>query len=697
MIARTVVENVASALTNNYKIEVLFRGSECYTDSKRIVLPSLPDHLPGELVEMIRGFLDHEVGHIIFTDFDIVKKAAKMGSKERTPIKFILNAVEDVRIEREMIKVYRGCGVNFDKSRELSTKKLKERWEDLKSKSSDPDGGADPILRTMVFFIYICQVGWEDPFIVEYASDIMPLLEHLSPEIEATEKLTSTADALKLSKKILEKIETFSIPEEPAAKMAAPKSETPPPAGKSKPTGGGSGPHEAGDRKILSGEYDGKDESEEYDDGPEPSKESDKPGEKSTSSKESETESETKSETEKSPDEVFEAPTEKDDLIDGAADEKTSEEEAEAEEPEDFTATAAPEKPEDESDDLDDESDGSEPVEPPETEEELEDRLEKESLEKLKAKLRESLESEVEREVPSIASEISDTAKTVTGYRPYSTEKDTFEPHPARDISAYQSIANELSGVVTTLRGRMSRVLLSQKRSRWEGNKRKGILNPAQLHQVVAKTSESVYRVRKEGLKMNTALSILIDLSGSMSGKIQITKQTTVLLAETLNKISVPFEILGFSGDHDGSRIDYKDQKVFNRWGSLNMYYFKKFDEPFGKDQKERIVGMHAHRENYDGESVMYAARRLLARPERKKIMFVLSDGLPAASRCQYETLNDHLKEVVKELEKEPSLYLLAFGMKTSAPKHFYRNYILVNNLGTLPETLMNNLYKQIM
>jgi cobalamin biosynthesis protein CobT len=197
---------------------------------------------------------------------------------------------------------------------------------------------------------------------------------------------------------------------------------------------------------------------------------------------------------------------------------------------------------------------------------------------------------------------------------------------------------------------------------------------------------------------MNTAISILIDLSGSMGvEKTAIARRTTILLAETLTRINTPFEILGFSGDlSSAGRPSTEDRSRFARWGTLDMFYFKTFDENYGREQKERIAGMQAHAENYDGESVMFAAKRLQARPELKKILFVLSDGAPAASACDYGALRPHLTKVIKDLEKDPRLTVVGFGMLTDAPKKFYRHHVLVDNLEKFPEVLMSNLYKQL-
>ena len=660
MLTRSVLENVASALSDKYNIKIMFKGGECYTDGKLIVLPSLPEKVPSKLIELIRGYLDHEVAHIIFSDFDIFDKILKEEEKTKKPLKFITNAVEDVRIEREMAKVYRGCKLNLQMMNSYVTEKMKVKYDkEIAEKGSVED--VDPIFRVMLFFIHICHAGWDSPFVEEYAFDIRPLLEHLEPEIEATVDLKNTKDAMRLAQTILEKIETFTLPdpiELPEMGMVPDLTEGGDSIGT--PIAVVSREHDAPESPSTTGSPD----------------DSGKPEEKEAKEEKEEKASGKKSE------EKEEKPKEKGTKASGDKPEKKPEKKP-------ASAASGKDKPEAK-------PSGDAPDEEPIKDEAADLKLKKEKDE-LKEKIKKALSSGVERELPTAAGDIKTSSKSLKGYRVYSTERDTFSPHSKGGIENYQEITDEFSSMVNTLRSRMARILLSKKRSRWIGNRKKGLLNPSQLHQVISKTSESVYRMRIEGIKMNTAVSILVDQSGSMgSGKTEVAKRTTAILAETLNAIGITFEIMGFSGDRHLFSTSTR-RSEWGRTGSLEIYYFKTFEESFGRPQKERISGMVAHSENYDGESVRFAANRLLARKEKKKILFVLSDGIPAARGADNTTLRKHLTTVVKELERIPDLSLFGFGINTDAPAKFYRNHILVKNIAKLPETLISALYKELM
>ncbi len=602
VLAKGVVESVAKALSGEYGVTVTFHGNDCYTDGKQIVLPSLPDEVPDPLIEILRGYLDHEVGHIIFTDFNVITKA-------KDPLeKLALNAIEDLRIEQEMEKIWRGCAINFEKT---------ESRVDSELSSADWDR-LDPIVKIFFLFMRVARRGWDHPWALERMGDFGPILDDLTDEAEKVPDLKSTEEALQMARRILEKIQ-HAI-EEAKARKAPPKEE------------GGEDPSDEKDSAKVS---------------------EIKIGDKDASKEE----------------------TEAPDKIELAGEVKIT-------------------IKKDETPEVDVSTDDKSPI--IELPSELIEEIEK------------SLSSPDEREMPSGVSIIIKEAVAssgVSGYwRPYSLEKDSFTP-PSTKISMdkalekYEMIRSKLGGIIGVLKGQLLRILLSKKRSKWTGGKREGSINPAALPHIIHGTSDMVYRQRQEGTKINTAVSITVDLSGSMNGnKIIMAQKTTALLAETLSLLNIPFEILGFTGDWETNRVEDSLDTHFTRWGSLDIVRLKTFDEPFGKQQRANIGKMTDIFlcQNYDGESVLFAAKRLLERREKKKIQFVLSDGEPAAACCRSEALTPHLRKVVKELEAIPDYYLCGFGILTPAPQRFYKNHVLVDRLEELPKTLMESLFKAL-
>jgi cobaltochelatase CobT len=120
---------------------------------------------------------------------------------------------------------------------------------------------------------------------------------------------------------------------------------------------------------------------------------------------------------------------------------------------------------------------------------------------------------------------------------------------------------------------------------------------------------------------------------------------------------------------------------------------FKGFDTPL-KGVRGRFMSIQGHGSNVDGESVAWAARRLAARPEKRKILVVISDGRPAtmaAGKSFHETwriLQDHLRYVVKSITSS-GIEVIGIGAGTAEPAAYYNNetgakFVHVENVHTM-------------
>lgn len=562
--ARVVLENLAHALGEEGHLRVVFHSNKCQTDGKTIWLPAMTDKLPEEFVEFMRGNLDHEIGHVRYTNMSIFKK---IGKKYPT-WQYILNIVEDIWTEIEMEAEFPGCKVNFERS-------LEQYADNIKDKVVK----AQPIEQVGTMFLMVARMGYEH-WLTERCFDMNPSLrdaiEYLEEEILLARRCKSTKEAARLAKRIIDKLKLkYTKPPE------------------DKPDDG------KGEVEAKEGIGDG-DKKEEV------AKPSGKTGE----------------------------------------DEKPS-----------------PRK----------------------------------KWDKFMEEL--SLDAEVEEEL-SREKTIEDLSDKFEGYRVYSTEWDTFKERLKVSVETaletYDHEKQKISSTATALRMTLTRLLVSQKRSKWLGGKKQGFINPAQMHHVPHGTSERVFRIKSPGKKLNTAVSLLVDQSGSMGGaKMSIARQCAILMAETLHAIGIPFECLGFSGDETWEEdVSSGVMSEYSRWGSLNMIIHKLFTEPFGARQKARMGRMSARTENYDSEAVEFAARRLAERKEIKKVLFVLSDGSPCAGGGDIWKMEKHLSEVAKYWESQPNFYLIAFGIRTSEPSKFYKNHMIVSDIDTLPALLMKNLHK---
>ena len=102
-------------------------------------------------------------------------------------------------------------------------------------------------------------------------------------------------------------------------------------------------------------------------------------------------------------------------------------------------------------------------------------------------------------------------------------------------------------------------------------------------------------------------------------------------------------------------------------------------------------------KENVDGEALAWSHERLLKRPEERKILIVISDGAPvddstlSANREDY--LDNHLREIKLQIEKDSPIELQAIGIGHDVTK-YYKNALTINRAEELGEVLLDELTK---
>jgi cobalamin biosynthesis protein CobT len=100
---------VADVLGSKYGIRVEIGGDTAATNGRTIFLPSLPLDSGEDVLNMARGFIDHESAHLRHTDFDLLNAA------DLTPVeKFLWNILEDCRVEKKLAAIFPGCKTNLE-------------------------------------------------------------------------------------------------------------------------------------------------------------------------------------------------------------------------------------------------------------------------------------------------------------------------------------------------------------------------------------------------------------------------------------------------------------------------------------------------------------------------------------------------------------------------------------------------------
>ena len=245
----------------------------------------------------------------------------------------------------------------------------------------------------------------------------------------------------------------------------------------------------------------------------------------------------------------------------------------------------------------------------------------------------------------------------------------------------------QMQGVVTRLANRLQRRLMAQQARSWDFDQEEGLLDPARLARVVVSPNHALsFKVEKDTEFKDTIVSLLIDNSGSMRGRpISIAAMCADVLARTLERCGVSSEILGFTtrawkgGQSREQWLSDGRPPHPGRLNDLRHILYKRADEPYRHARRNLGLMMREGllKENIDGEALLWAHRRLLGRPEERRILMVISDGAPVddstASANGGTYLERHLRQVIGWIEAKSSIELAAIGIGHDVTRYYSR------------------------
>ena len=244
-----------------------------------------------------------------------------------------------------------------------------------------------------------------------------------------------------------------------------------------------------------------------------------------------------------------------------------------------------------------------------------------------------------------------------------------------------------LQNVVTRLANRLQRRLMAQQARSWDFDQEEGLLDAARLARVVVNPRHALsFKIERDTEFRDTVVSLLIDNSGSMRGRpIAIAAICGDILARTLERCGVATEILGFTtrgwkgGQSREAWLSAGRPPNPGRLNDLRHIVYKRADEPYRHARRHLGLMMREGllKENIDGEALLWAHNRLIARPEERRILMVISDGAPVddstASANGGSYLERHLRQVIDWIEKRSSVELIAIGIGHDVTRYYSR------------------------
>ncbi|WP_433612122.1 cobaltochelatase CobT-related protein [Klebsiella pneumoniae] len=707
-------------------------------------IPSIPDDASPALMNAIRGFLDHEVGHLLFTDEKVVKKM------RNTKAFGLWNALEDVYIERRMSEVFTGSRRNL-----LSTRNLMiDKYFNPHIKKAVAMCRGDQ--RELFLKFFLCPVlrAWDgQPTFADFMEEHWHLIDKPIAVLkefgvdEAVRRMDSTEDCVKVAAamaKILR--EMTEMPEGPLPERESSLTK------KTEPEEDSSDEPAAGDDTEVCDEEGLDSTPDEFssDDEDEDDEKSDK-----LISKYIPNSDEVINDTENKPEDGDLGHENVDDLPDSeetTADDPVTSLGSDAGEEVDDEGDYNPSTNDSAKDGPGSSSDDSEAVEDGEGEGKADKDGGKEKDEgdrdtsdesdagfaphaddmslddALKAleNVDEEIGSSTEDALASaIKSELA--SASLSDYRPYNRSYDFLGPideaeeHIKRARKAFGAIPmyspvdryrivpegrklfemkverHLSSSVSSTLAKDLERAIASRNRVQFIPGQRRGRVHGASLYRL-SMNDDRVFRRKEDHKAVNACVQQVIDLSGSMGGrKIELALASAYTLADALDRIHVPNVITGFT-TYGNPDVATMSKRGFSRFEALMLPIIKNWHEKANSPEIRARMGCVAETfpllNNVDGESIAQLASLFAGRMEDKKIMIVQSDGAPCAAG---DGFSNHLRSVTNDIENTSDINLLAIGILTDAPRRYYKNYALVNKVEELGTSVVSELSRIIL
>lgn len=577
----TALERVGRILSHKYNIQVRCKGDQCKTDGRTIWLPALPENISDSLWGLVRGELDHETAHILFSDFDGRMKSFR---EDWGDFGFdLLNVLEDIRVNFAMQREYPGSKENI----------LYSIDEITKTHAID----RMPLPVRFLCGLFMRGMGLSHD---QYGNDAKELVERFDPELNELNVLQSTDQVCELAESILKKL-NYSPP--PKGGQEEQNSCNPSPQNP--------GSEEEQDSQASPGH-------ESADAGDQASDDSEQGGnsgeEQNSSTQEGNAQSQQT-----------------------ALSKQLQEHEGSLGHPMD-------------------------------------------------------MQGQINR---LINKELDEKARDV--YCVYDPSRDrSIVPRASDKGEAFTRLSGEVRPYVGALRQQLIRTMRAKHERFWVGDQEDGQINSRKLYALLNHNSPKVFRKVTQCESDSVAMTLLIDLSGSMDGpRIHMARQVAILFAETLHQLRIPFEVLGFTTEKTNRALarviketgmDLQElSKSYARFYPCIFSVFKAFHEPY-KLIKPRIPSMAAKEYTPMDDAILFAAKRIAGRRETRKLILALTDGEPySGNGTMHHVVLARLQEILDKC-KRSGIECSAIGIQSDCVKEHFEDHIVVNNLAELPK-----------
>lgn len=253
------------------------------------------------------------------------------------------------------------------------------------------------------------------------------------------------------------------------------------------------------------------------------------------------------------------------------------------------------------------------------------------------------------------------------------------------------SIQNALSNTSSGFAHKVRTILQIRARDHYQYGLKRGKLNGGSLYRVTMADApgfnERVFKRKEVNNVLDAAVSVLVDGSGSMSGKkYEHAAATGVMLNDTIaNALHIPTEVVSFSTPssyHSGG---------WSRGRGCAMYIHRTYNDKLVS--RDNIINRFAYAGSFmsgnpDGDAIMWMFDRLMKRKEKRKLLIVCSDGSPAGGGCGDDMW--YAQKVVRSIEVESPVSIVGIGIMDRNVARIYKEHYVIKAADELERALLS-------
>lgn len=250
-------------------------------------------------------------------------------------------------------------------------------------------------------------------------------------------------------------------------------------------------------------------------------------------------------------------------------------------------------------------------------------------------------------------------------------------------MSEYDKYYREVAPLIEDLYNRLEKIFLPERYPKWKKKQPSGtrldLLEAMQFEQDPSKYTR-LWETKTVPQKIDYRFMFLVDLSNSMryGGKIQETFKGLILLTETLNRLDIKVEIMGFSAG--GKFIP-------------NLYkIYKNYDENLSQETRNKIgeILTECDGNTPTAEVTKEASKRLENFSSKNNFLITLTDGEPYSDKIPLFKYRNITKEIIAGIRQKTNQKLIGIGLgpDTEMVREYYPASLSVKDVNQLPETL---------